>query len=57
MGDLNVNKPSAEIMFLQEERPFIKEKEKRKRRNDQAASAFNHVTRKTNACDYGKSQQ
>ena len=27
MGDLNVNKPSAEIMFLQEERPFIKEKE------------------------------
>ena len=27
------------------------------RRNDQAALAFNHVTRKTNACDCGKSQQ
>ena len=56
MGDLNMKKPSAEIMFLQEERPFIK-KRKRKRRNNQAASAFNRVTRKTNACDYGKSQQ
>ena len=52
-----MKKPSAEIMFLQEERPFIKKKRKRKRRNDQAASAFNRVTRKTNACDYGKSQQ
>ena len=32
MGDLNMKKPSAEIMFLQEDHSLKKEKEKKKKK-------------------------
>ena len=60
MGDLNMKKPSAEIMFLQEERPFIKRKKKKEKeemtRLLQPSIVSTGRPMLVN-CDYGKSQQ
>ena len=35
MVNLNVKKPSAEIMFLQEERPFIKKRKRKEKEKEE----------------------